>query len=287
MGIVLTADGVAEATAPMLVGYLRDRTGSYNSGFIVLVVAALVGAGAIASASCGAHRAACIPRIRQSAIPVTMRITDANVIVCSPGRNFVTLKLVTEDGVYGLGDATLNGRELAVASYLSRSRRAAAHRPRRAAHRGHLAVPLQRRVLAPRAGDDDRDRRGRHGALGHPGQDAEHAGLPAARRRVARARDGLRPRERIDASTRPSTAVQRVHRLGYKAVRAQCAIPGVRPRVRRRPRHAVLRAGAERACRSRACGAPSAISISCRRCSSACGARSASTCTCCTTCTIA
>src|SRR5207247_4133103 len=34
-------------------------------------------------------------------------------------RNFVTLKLVTEDGVYGLGDATLNGRELAVASYLT------------------------------------------------------------------------------------------------------------------------------------------------------------------------
>src|SRR5258707_5223745 len=48
-----------------------------------------------------------------------MRITDAKVIVCSPGRNFVTLKLVTEDGIYGLGDATLNGRELAVASYLT------------------------------------------------------------------------------------------------------------------------------------------------------------------------
>src|ERR671918_2963589 len=48
-----------------------------------------------------------------------MRIVDAKVIVCSPGRNFVTLKLVTEDGVYGLGDATLNGRELAVASYLT------------------------------------------------------------------------------------------------------------------------------------------------------------------------
>src|SRR5262245_41817601 len=47
-----------------------------------------------------------------------MRIVDARVIVCSPGRNFVTLKLVTEDGLYGLGDATLNGRELAVASYL-------------------------------------------------------------------------------------------------------------------------------------------------------------------------
>jgi mannonate dehydratase len=48
-----------------------------------------------------------------------MKIVDARVIVCSPGRNFVTLKLVTEDGVFGLGDATLNGRELAVASYLT------------------------------------------------------------------------------------------------------------------------------------------------------------------------
>ena len=48
-----------------------------------------------------------------------MRIVDARVIVCSPGRNFVTLKVTTEDGVYGLGDATLNGRELAVAAYLS------------------------------------------------------------------------------------------------------------------------------------------------------------------------
>jgi mannonate dehydratase len=47
-----------------------------------------------------------------------MKIVEARVIICSPGRNFVTLKLVTEDGIYGLGDATLNGRELAVASYL-------------------------------------------------------------------------------------------------------------------------------------------------------------------------
>jgi len=31
----------------------------------------------------------------------------------------VTLKIVTDGGIYGIGDATLNGRELAVASYLS------------------------------------------------------------------------------------------------------------------------------------------------------------------------
>lgn len=47
-----------------------------------------------------------------------MKIRDARVIVTSPGRNFVTLKIETDDGVTGFGDATLNGRELAVASYL-------------------------------------------------------------------------------------------------------------------------------------------------------------------------
>jgi mannonate dehydratase len=48
-----------------------------------------------------------------------MPITGARVIVTCPGRNFVTLKIETADGGYGLGDATLNGRELAVVSYLS------------------------------------------------------------------------------------------------------------------------------------------------------------------------
>ena len=48
-----------------------------------------------------------------------MKILNAKAIVCSPGRNFVTLKIETEGGLYGLGDATLNGRELAVASYLT------------------------------------------------------------------------------------------------------------------------------------------------------------------------
>ncbi|GAB2977170.1 D-galactonate dehydratase family protein [Amycolatopsis acidiphila] len=50
---------------------------------------------------------------------MTGRIETADVIVASPGRNFVTLKLVTSDGVVGWGDATVNGRELAVAAYLS------------------------------------------------------------------------------------------------------------------------------------------------------------------------
>ncbi|WP_022886635.1 D-mannonate dehydratase ManD [Glaciibacter superstes] len=45
-------------------------------------------------------------------------IERAEVFVTSPGRNFVTLKITTSDGVTGLGDATLNGRELSVVAYL-------------------------------------------------------------------------------------------------------------------------------------------------------------------------
>lgn len=48
-----------------------------------------------------------------------MVIDRAEVIVTSPDRNFTTLKITTADGITGLGDATLNGRELAVVAYLS------------------------------------------------------------------------------------------------------------------------------------------------------------------------
>jgi MFS family permease len=48
MGIVLTADGVAEAVAPMAVAALRDHTGSYGPGFALLVALAVLGAVAVA-----------------------------------------------------------------------------------------------------------------------------------------------------------------------------------------------------------------------------------------------
>jgi mannonate dehydratase len=47
-----------------------------------------------------------------------VKIVAADVIVTSPDRNFVTLKITTDEGITGLGDGTLNGRELSVASYL-------------------------------------------------------------------------------------------------------------------------------------------------------------------------
>jgi mannonate dehydratase len=48
-----------------------------------------------------------------------LTVDRADVIVASPGRNYVTLKVTTTDGLVGWGDGTLNGRELAVAAYLS------------------------------------------------------------------------------------------------------------------------------------------------------------------------
>ena len=47
MGIVLTADGVAEAVVPMAVATLRDRSGSYGPGFALLVALAVLGAVAV------------------------------------------------------------------------------------------------------------------------------------------------------------------------------------------------------------------------------------------------
>ena len=47
-----------------------------------------------------------------------MKIRSASVIVTCPGRNLVTLKIVTDEGLVGIGDATLNGREKAVVAYL-------------------------------------------------------------------------------------------------------------------------------------------------------------------------
>jgi mannonate dehydratase len=48
-----------------------------------------------------------------------VKVKDIKVIVASPGRNFVTVKVITDEGLYGVGDATVNGRELAVATYLT------------------------------------------------------------------------------------------------------------------------------------------------------------------------
>ena len=44
LGVILTADGIAEAVSPWLVGHLRDVSGSYRLGFLALILIAALGA---------------------------------------------------------------------------------------------------------------------------------------------------------------------------------------------------------------------------------------------------
>ncbi len=48
MGVILTADGVAEALSPMLVATIRDSSGSYAFGFSLLIILAIIGAVSVA-----------------------------------------------------------------------------------------------------------------------------------------------------------------------------------------------------------------------------------------------
>jgi len=48
LGVILTAGGIAEAVAPWMVGHIRDVTGSYSNGFLVLIALSLLGAAVVA-----------------------------------------------------------------------------------------------------------------------------------------------------------------------------------------------------------------------------------------------
>ena len=85
-----------------------------------------------------------------------LKIVDARVIVCSPGRNFVTLKVTTEDGIHGLVPGILRAFDAEMYQYgltaLSRSviddMRAAAERDLRAMRdeASRIKAPASRRT---------------------------------------------------------------------------------------------------------------------------------------------
>lgn len=154
------------------------------------------------------------------------RIERAEVFVASPGRTFVTLRVTTSDGVTGLGDATLNGRELAVASYLQ----------------DHL-VPLL--IGKDPARIEDMWQYLYRGAYWRGGPvsmtaisavdtalwdiKGKVAGLPVYQLLGGRSRDGVMVYSHASGTDVPSLLddVERFLDLGYKAVRAQAAVPDV------------------------------------------------------------
>ena len=153
-------------------------------------------------------------------------IVSARVIVTCPGRNFVTLKIETKDGISGLGDATLNGRELAVASYLA----------------DHV-VPC----LIGREAHQIEDiwqylyrgaywRRGPVTMTAIAAVDmalwdikAKVAGLPLYQLLGGASREGVMVYGHANGQTIDDTieAARHYIGLGYKAVRLQCGVPGL------------------------------------------------------------
>lgn len=155
-----------------------------------------------------------------------MKITAAEVIVCSPDRNFVTLKVVTDEGLIGFGDGTLNGRELAVVAYLKE----------------HIAPLLM-------GGDPHRIedtwqflyrsaywRRGPVTMASIAAVDmalwdikAQAAGMPLYQLLGGASRTGIRAYGH--ASGRESTevfdSIRKHLEQGYKAIRVQTAVPGI------------------------------------------------------------
>lgn len=156
-----------------------------------------------------------------------MKIIDARVIVTCPGRNFVTLKIITDQGVYGIGDATLNGRELAVVSYLN----------------DHLLPCLIGRD--PRM-IEDIWQYGYRGAYWRRGPvtmsaiaavdtalwdiKAKMAGMPLYDLLGGRSRDGVLVYGHANGLDLEQTVdeVGRYIGLGYKAIRAQSGVPGLK-----------------------------------------------------------
>ena len=155
-----------------------------------------------------------------------MRIVDAKVIITCPGRNFVTLKIVTDQGVYGIGDATLNGREQAVVAYLQEHvvPLLIGRDPRRIEDTWQLLYrgaywrrgPVTMRAIA---------------AVDVALWDikAKMAGLPLYDLLGGKSREGVLVYGHANGGDIAETLdeVERYVGLGYKAIRAQSGIPGV------------------------------------------------------------
>jgi len=155
-----------------------------------------------------------------------MKITSAEVFVGGPGKNYVTLKIMTDEGVYGLGDATLNNRETLPAKFLE-----------------DYLVPCLI-GMDPRNSEDIWQyfyrgtyfRRGpvamaAIGAIDMALWDIKGkiAGLPVYQLLGGRSREGSLVYAHATGTNLDNllATIDHYQSLGYKAVRVQCGIPGM------------------------------------------------------------
>ncbi|MGA0544066.1 D-mannonate dehydratase ManD [Brevundimonas sp. VNH65] len=153
-------------------------------------------------------------------------IVDAQVIVTCPGRNFVTLKITTADGTHGLGDATLNGREMAVVAYLTE----------------HIIPTLIGRDAQKIEDTWQYLYRGAYWRGGPVGMTAiaavdvalwdikaKMAGMPLYQLLGGACRDGVTVYGHANGDTIEETVQEalKYRDMGYRAIRLQCGVPGL------------------------------------------------------------
>ncbi|WP_298283464.1 D-mannonate dehydratase ManD [Novosphingobium sp.] len=156
-----------------------------------------------------------------------MRITAARVIVTCPGRNFVTLKIETDQGLTGIGDATLNGREKAVVAYLE-DHVIPCLIGQAADQIEHIWQYLYRGAYWRRGPVTMRAIAAVDVALWDI--KAKAAGMPLYQLLGGRSRDRVMVYGHANGADIAETvdAVGRYIDMGYKAIRAQSGIPGIK-----------------------------------------------------------
>ncbi len=156
-----------------------------------------------------------------------IRIRDARVVVTCPGRNFVTLVIETDQGVTGIGDATLNGRELSVVSYLTDH--VIPNLIGRDAHRIEDIWQFLYRGAYWRRGPVTMTA---IAAVDTALWDikAKAAGLPLYQLLGGRSREGVLVYGHANGADIEATVDQvgKYREMGYRAIRAQSGIPGVK-----------------------------------------------------------
>ena len=216
-----------------------------------------------------------------------MKIASAEVVVTSPGRNFVSLRLETDDGVVGWGDATLNGREFAVVSYL----------------RDHVNPILIGRDAAAIEDTWQYLYRGAYWRRGPVTMaaiaavdvalwdiKAKCAGMPLYQLLGGASRRGLLAYGHASGGDLPELfdSIDRHLAAGYRAIRIQTGVPGLGPvyGVAQAAR-AVSVTTTNPPARPRSSGTPAPICATCRPSSRLSGPSTGPSCPCCTTATIA
>jgi mannonate dehydratase len=155
-----------------------------------------------------------------------LKIKEIKVVVSCPGRNFVTVKIITESGLYGLGDATVNGRELAVAAYLEKH--VAPCLIGRDAHQIEDIWQYLYKGVYWRKGAINM---ASIGAIDMALWDlkGKAAGLPVYQLLGGKSRKGVTLYGHANGNTIEETlnSMQILVDKGFKAVRLQCAVPGL------------------------------------------------------------